>query len=209
MRGGTDTPARAERLWLARMRWRLRGASAGPLFGVLCVAEAVLLSRLPFTGERGLDLLGSLLLAAALNLALVAVVAPVAVTARRLRRGSRSRHLVPTHVARDRAASALMVGVGALLLVGGLVHHASVVAARDDRARGLLAARMWVHDQAPQYLAVLGTEDVHKQGDHFYRTCLPRPQRDRSMCLWVDTSQDVPVVRPDPDQVPNAMRFTR
>ena len=44
-----------ERLWLRRLRWRLRGALQGPAFVLATVVEAVLLNRLPVAGDQGLD----------------------------------------------------------------------------------------------------------------------------------------------------------
>ena len=204
---GSSSTRQEERIWLTRLRWRLRGASQAPLFVVLVVLEAVLLTRLPFAGEHGADAVGAVLLAAFLNLLVVAIVAPVAVVVRRHRRRRRAGHApVPVHVERDRMASVLMLGLAALLLVGGVVHRSSVDAARDDYARGLSAARTWIVDQRPALHPMLGTESVWKAGDHFYRTCVRQdPDRpNRNLCLLVDTANAVPTVRLDSDQQSNA-----
>ncbi len=205
MPAGPNSPPQ-ERLWLARLRWRLRGATQAPLFVVLVLAEAVLLNRLPVAGEHGADLVGGLLLAAFLNLVVVAIVAPVVVVVRRHRRRRADRSApVPTHVARDRMASAIMLGLAALLLVGGVVHRSSVRAGDEDYARGLAAARTWILDQRADLHPMIGTESVWKAGDHFYRTCVrSEAGRDRNLCLFVDTSESVPTVRLDRDQQSNA-----
>ena len=103
MPAGPNSPPQ-ERLWLARLRWRLRGATQAPLFVVLVLLEGVLLNRLPVTGEEGADLVGGILLAGFLNLAIVAIVAPVVVVVRRHRHRRAARSApVPVHVARDQA----------------------------------------------------------------------------------------------------------
>ena len=67
-----------ERLWPARVRWRLRGAWLWPAFALGTLADGVLLSALePYDGVPP-GLIGCVLLAGFANLFLVAVVAPLA-----------------------------------------------------------------------------------------------------------------------------------
>ena len=40
-----------ERLWLPRLKWRIRGAWQWPAFALLTVLDAVLLTQLPFYGD--------------------------------------------------------------------------------------------------------------------------------------------------------------
>src|SRR3954471_15917876 len=65
-----------ESVFLARLRWRVRGAWQWPAFAVLTVADAVLIARLPFRGD-GADALGAVLLAGFFNLFVVGVAAPL------------------------------------------------------------------------------------------------------------------------------------
>ncbi len=204
--GGGD-----ERLWLSRLRWRLRGALQGPVFVAATLVEAVLLNRLPIAGDEGLDPIGGLLAAAFLNLALVAVAAPLLARAQRRlarrgwgRRGRRDPH-EPIAVATDRVASFLMVALGTAVLVTGLLHRAEVQESRAEYEAHLAAVRAYLAHQAPpEYQAAIGLENVWKQGDDFYRTCVPGREDGRSLCLFVDTSGPAVSIRRDPDQQSNA-----
>src|SRR3954453_12970487 len=62
---------------LPRLRWRLRGAWQWPTFGLLTLAEAILLNRLPVWGNGPGGFFPGLLLAGCLNLIVVAVLAPL------------------------------------------------------------------------------------------------------------------------------------
>jgi hypothetical protein len=194
-----------ERLWLSRLRWRLRGALQGPVFVVATIVVAVLLNRLPVAGDQGLDLVGGLLAAAFLNLAVVAVAAPLlARLQRRLGYEGRASER-PIAVATDRVASVLMVAVAVGVLVVGLLHRSEVQESRAEYRAQLGAVRAYLAHQAPpEYRASIGLENVWKQSDDFYRTCVPGREPRRSLCLFVDTSQPVVTVRRDPDQQSNA-----
>src|SRR3954469_23455904 len=89
------TATMVESVWRSRLRWRMRGAWQWPLFGLLTVADAVLIARLPFAAE-GPDALGAILLAGVFNLLVVGVLAPLPALAVRRRRRD-----LPVVVARD------------------------------------------------------------------------------------------------------------
>jgi hypothetical protein len=191
-----------ERLWLARLRWRLRGAWTAPAFVALTVLDALVLHWLPWSGDGGVDVLGAVLLAGFLNLALVALVAPFLGVVLR-RRAAR----LPLEVLRDRCATGLMLALAAGVFVGGVLHRGGVADAGDAQARQLLAARAWVGHQ-PEGAAFrrgIGYESTWKQSDDFFRTCFPGPDPDRNLCLWVDTSGPVTSVQRDADQRPNSV----
>lgn len=189
-----------ESLWRARLRWRLRGAWQAPTFVVLTLVEAVLLNRLPISGDSGSHVVGAFLLCGFFNLTIVALLAPL--LARMLQ--GRTRADVPRSVAQDRAATALMCALALGLLSLGIAHRPSVSAANDDYAAQLGAVRQYVAHQAPpQYRAGIGAEEVWKQKDGFYRTCVPGPDPRRSLCLFVETD-GVPTVTLDPDQQSNS-----
>ena len=46
-----DAPVQVERLWIRRLRWRMRGAWQWPAFAVLTLVDALLITRLPFYEE--------------------------------------------------------------------------------------------------------------------------------------------------------------
>lgn len=180
-----------ERVWSSRLRWRLRGAWLGPLLIVFVVADGILLSRLPISGE-GPDLVGGLLLSAFFNLVAVAVLAPFAGMALRRRRPD-----LPAFVARDRAAAVLVLAIAAALLAGGLLHRGEVernrAAMRDALARG----QAWIGAQARAPAEIrrhVRLADVVAIVDgSVYRVCVRRPSDPRrAFCAVVDTDARYP-----------------
>src|SRR5918912_1521124 len=125
--GGRLPGVTVESVWWPRLRWRMRGAWQWPAFGVLTVADAVLIARLPFRGD-GADALGAVLLAGFFNLLVVGVAAPLCgLLVRRVRRD------LPFVVARDYAGTALLLMVTGGLLAGGLAHRSGVGEEQADR----------------------------------------------------------------------------
>jgi hypothetical protein len=191
-----------ERLWLRRLRWRLRGALQVPAFVLATLLEALLLNRLPVAGDEGLDPVGGLLAAAFLNLGIVAVAAPLLA---RVRRPRGRRAGMPLAVATDRMAAMLMGAVVLAVLGAGLVHRAEIQESRAEYRAQLDAVRAYLAHQAPpEYRASIGLENVWKQGDDFYRTCVPGRDARRSLCMFVDTSGPAVSITRDPDQQSNA-----
>jgi hypothetical protein len=189
-----------EALWQTRLRWRLRGAMLWPAFMAAVVVEAVLLDRLPVSGDDGPGLFAALLLAGFANLFVVAVAAPLA--GRWLRR---RRPGMPRVIATDRAGAVLVAAGGALVVALGLAHHPSVRAAHADLDAQAAAARRFFISQAPrEFQANVHHLDTIKQGDDFYRTCVAGSDPDRAFCVFVNTDQSPPGVTRDPDQRPNA-----
>ncbi len=192
---------RDESIWKARLRWRMRGNWQGPAFVGSTLAGAVLLNRLPVSGDDGLDLVGGILLCGFANLALVGGVSPLLSRVLQRRRPSP----VPLVVLQDRMGTSLMGALGVLFLVLGIAHHSSVTAAQDEFERQLIAVRAYVAHQpdAAPFRAGIGAESVWKQKDGFYRTCVPGPDPRRSLCLFVETEGQA-VVRRDPDMQSNS-----
>lgn len=188
------------RLWLTRLRWRLRGAWQAPAFVVVTLVEAVLLGVLPFAGE-GLGVVPAFLAAGFANLAIVAVVGPLGGLVLRRRRPG-----LPGFVARDRAATAALLAFLAFLIVAGVAHRPEVREAEDDFAAQSQAVRRYVATHAPpEYRRNIDAADTFKPGDDLFRTCVPGPDPDRAYCVIVLTDRDPPAVRPDRDQRPNAV----
>jgi hypothetical protein len=186
-------------MWLSRLRWRRRGAWMWPAFLVLTVLDGVLVHRQPIAGEGG-DLFSSLLLAAFFNLVAVAVVAPL--TGALVRR--RWRPDWPQVVAHDYAGTALLLAVTAGLLVAGLANRGAVDAEREEFAAQAAAVRAYVGHQAPlAYRRNLRRATTVRLGDDLYRTCVPGPDPQRQLCLFVNTDQRPPGVRRDPNREPN------
>jgi len=189
-----------EAMWQSRLRWRLRGAMLWPTFGAAVVIEAVLLDRLPISGDDGPGLFAAVLLAGFANLIIVAAAAPLA--GRWLRR---RRPGMPPVIATDRAGAVLVAAGGALVIALGLAHHSSVRAAHADLGAQAASARRFFISQAPrEFQANVDHLNTVKQGDHLYRTCVAGPDPRRAFCVFVNTDQSPPGVTRDPDQRPNA-----
>jgi hypothetical protein len=190
----------AETLWRSRLRWRLRGAKLWPTFVVVVVVEAVLLQVLPVAGDDGPGLFAAVLLAGFPNLAIVAVVAPLAGFWLRARRP-----VVPAVVATDRAGTALLLAGVVVVLALGIGHHTIVRQAHDDLAAQAASARRFVINQAPrEFQDNVDHLNTWKQAPDLYRTCVAGDDPDRAFCVFVNTDQSPPGVTRDPDERPNA-----
>ena len=111
---------------------------------------------------------------------------------------------MPLAVVQDRVATSAMAALALVLALVGVAHHSAVAASREAMAENLRAVRAYVVRQGPpEYRAGLGAENVWKQKEDFYRTCVPGPDPGRSLCLYVDTDGIATVTR-DPDQQSNA-----
>jgi len=188
-----------ESLWRSRLRWRLRGATMWPAFATLTVGEAVLLHLRPVAGE-GIGVIPAFLLSGFLNLAVVALVAPLGGWVLCRRRPS-----LPREVAVDRAGTGLLVAVAVALVVLGTVHHDVVVEADRDFEAQAEAVAAYVRAHAPAaYRANLDRADTWKQGPDLFRTCVPGPDPRKALCLIVRTTRQPPVLVVDPDQQPNS-----
>ena len=186
-------------VWLRRLRWRLRGAWTAPAFVLLTAVDALLLARLPFTGDRGAGAAAALLIAASLNLLMVAVAGPlIGVWLRR--RDPR----LPQFAARDRGSVIALGALCAVLVAGGVAHRPALRAENAALRAQAVAARDYFARQAPpQFRRNLGRMNTWKPGPDLYRTCLPGPDPDRNLCVIVRTDQSPPGVTRDRSQEPN------
>jgi hypothetical protein len=190
---------RVERLWLTRLRWRMRGAWLWPAFFVLTALDGVLITELPPYGWTPPGLAGGMLLAGFANLFLLAVVAPFAGRALRRRRAD-----LPRPIAYDYAGTALVAMLTAVLLVAGLAHHPAVAAEHEDEEALAAALRGYVEAHAPGWAPGLDDADALKLKQDTYRACVPGPDPRRWLCLIVDTDRrPVGVVR-DESMQPNS-----
>jgi hypothetical protein len=187
-----------ERLWLARLRWRMRGAWLWPAFVGLTAVDGVLITELPPYEGTPPGLPGGVLLAGFANLVLIAVVAPFA--GRLLRRW---RPDLPRAIAYDYAGTALVVALTVVLLVAGLAHRPAVAGERDDVAALSAAVRAYVAAHAPEWEAGLDGVDVREYAPDVYRACVPGTDRRRWLCLIVDTDRRPARVTRDESMQPN------
>jgi hypothetical protein len=191
-----DRPAMT--VWRSRLRWRLSGAWQWPVFAVLTIVDAVVLSRLPFAGGRA-NLLGCLLAAGLLNVIVVAVVPRTGGWLVRRRRP----HL-PREVAADQAGTVGLIVLSVALVAGGLIHRPALSANDDMLNVAVREARLFAAHAAPKRYLPIRTSDTVQHGPDVFRTCFPGPDPRRDFCVIVRTDEDVPIKRIDPDQRPNA-----
>ena len=194
-----DAPGQVERLWVRRLRWRMRGAWQWPAFGLLTVIDAVLLTRLPFYDDGPGPFVAGLLLAAFVNLLAVAVAGPL--IGLRLRR---RRPDLPKLIATDRASTGVLIAICLAFLVGGLIHRPTLQADRAELGTVVASTHDYVVAREPGYREGLAGIDAMRVDDDLYRSCVPGDDPRRWLCLFVSTDQRPPGVTEDPDRAPNA-----
>jgi hypothetical protein len=200
MGGYAGVMTQVERVWHRRLRWRLRGAWQWPAFIALTLVNGVLLTALPPYEGGPPGVFPGVLLAATLNLVAVAVVAPLIGRIVRRRRPD-----LPRAIASDYAGTWLLAGITASLVAGGIAHHGATV---DESHREQAVARA-MHDyvitRAPSYMAGLDHIDAIRLEPDRYRTCVPGPDPQHSLCLYVSTDKSPPGVIRDPSEEPNSV----
>ena len=127
----------------ARVRWRLRGAWRWRAFAALTIADAVIGHALPPVGETQSGP-AALLDGLVLNLiAVLLLTRPIGALVRRVRGD------LPTVVARDYAATWIVVAVSAAILAAGLAHRTSLLANQAAMHEATARAQAWIGDRAP------------------------------------------------------------
>ena len=192
-------PGQVERLWVSRLRWRMRGAWQWPTFALLTLVDAVLLTQLPFYGDGPGTLVAGLLVAGFANLLAVAVVGPLVGVRVRRRRPD-----LPKVIAGDYAGTAVLALICAAFLAGGLIHRPAVAAEEADVAAVAASTHDYVVAQEPGYRDGLAATDAMRIEEDLYRSCVPGTDPQRWLCLFVTTDQSPPGVTADPDRAPNA-----
>jgi hypothetical protein len=184
-----------DRVWTRRLRWRLRGARLWPTFALLTLLDGLLLHHHPIAGDST-RVFSGILLAGFFNLAAIVLIAPL--VSRRLRGGR------PREIADDRAGTIVIAAVTVVLALIGLGHAHAVDDANRAMAAQLAAAQRYFAAQAPpEYRRNRARISTWKQSDDLFRTCIPGPDRDHALCVFVTTDTQPPGVRLDPDHEPN------
>ena len=173
-----------EAAWLARVRWRHRGAWLWPMFAVLAVADGVIGNALPVSGRRQ-DIAGGVLVGLGLNLLVVVLLSrPLGALVRRRRRD------LPVAVARNYAGTFCLILVSAGFVVAGLANRSDIHS--DDAAfrDALVRAVAFIGDRAPaQFRRNVTHPDTYTiQPGSIYRTCVPNAAGTRTYCVVVRRS---------------------
>jgi hypothetical protein len=185
-----------ESVWRQRLRWRLRGAWQWPAFALLTVVDAAMAAWLPWTGE-GADAIGAFLFAGFVNLLAVAVLAPAVGLALRRRRRD-----LPFMIARDYAATGLLVLIGCALLVGGVVHRSALNERRAEEHAVFVAVHKYLLTDEPRFAGAISTLASRQLEPESYRACV-FPADEKPLCFFVNTDQSPAGIKRDPARSAN------
>jgi hypothetical protein len=169
--------------WLARLRWRRRGAWLWPTFVAATAADALIVHALPFLGSSQ-SLAGGIVAGLFFNLLLVVLLArPLGALLRRRRTD------MPSAVAGNYGGTAAVLVVPVALLVAGLVHHPAIEDQRRVLDDAIIRAIAYIGDRAPDAFRanVQHTDTYTIEPGSIYRTCVPNAARTRTYCVIVKT----------------------
>jgi hypothetical protein len=174
--------------WLARMRWRRRGAWLWPAFAALTVVDAVIGHLLPPAGETQ-TLYAAAVLGLVLNLVAVLLLSrPLGGLLRRARPD------LPRGVARNYAGTGVIALVTVALFGAGAAHRSSIVNERRSMDDAIVRAQAYIGDRAPaefrRNLQMTSTYAI--EPGQIYRVCVPSLDRQRTYCVVVKTKLPFP-----------------
>jgi hypothetical protein len=170
-----------EAAWIARARWRWRGAWLWPTFVVAAVLDGVIAVVRPFVGDRQ-SLAGGLLAGLVLNLLAVLFLSRgFGVLLRRVRGD------MPVGVARNYGGTLAVALVSAGLLALGLARHEGIVDNQQALRDAVVRAVAYIGDHAPQVFRANAqrTDTFTIQAGAVYRTCVSSADGRRSYCVIV------------------------
>lgn len=169
----------------SRLRWRRRGAWLWPVFIGATMADAIIASTLPPSGD-GETIGAAVVLGLALNLlGVVAISWPAAAILRHYRRD------LPVIVARDYAGTTVVALISLAILTIGLMHHSAVLHDRRSLQDAIVRAQAFIGDRAPvdfrRNLQWISTFAI--QPGSVYRACVPSLDGRRTYCVIVDITE--------------------
>jgi len=174
-----------EAAWIARARWRWRGAWLWPTFVVTALLDGVIATTRPFVGARQ-SFAGGVLAGLVLNLLAVLFCSRVFGLALR-----RWRTDMPVGVARNYGGTMAVALVSAGLLAAGVARHPGIVANQQALRDAVVRAVAYIGDHAPQAFRADAqrTDTFTIQDGAIYRTCVPSQDGRRSYCVIVRTHE--------------------
>jgi len=170
-----------EAAWIARARWRWRGAWLWPAFVATALLDGVIATTRPFVGDRQ-SIAGGILAGLILNLLAVLLLSRAfGLLLRRRRRD------LPSIVARNYGGTIAVVMVSVALAAAGLARHGEIVANRHALADAVTRAEAFIGDRAPAAFRAnaMHTDTFTIQAGSVYRTCAPSQDGRRSYCVIV------------------------
>ncbi|MEA2214207.1 MAG: hypothetical protein QOF83_4155 [Solirubrobacteraceae bacterium] len=169
--------------WLARMRWRRRGAWLWPTFVAATALDALIVHALPFLGDSQ-SLAGGTVAGLLFNLLVVLLLSrPLGAVLRRRRTD------MPATVARNYGGTVAVLVVPVLLMALGLAHHRAIEDQRRMLDDAIIRAIAYIGDRAPDAFRanVRHTDTYTIQPGSVYRTCVPNAAGTRTYCVIVNT----------------------
>jgi hypothetical protein len=170
--------------WLARLRWRSRGAWLWPTFIVVTILDAVIVHSLPLAGDSQ-TLFGGIVFALVFNvLAVLLLSRPLGALLRRRRTD------MPVGVARNYGGTLAVALVTAAMLGGGLLHHSTLIGDQRALRDAIVRAEAYIGDRAPSPFRQMATHpDTYTiQAGALYRTCVPNRAGTRTYCVIVKSN---------------------
>jgi hypothetical protein len=171
-----------EAAWIARARWRWRGAWLWPTFIVAALLDGAIATIRPFVGDRQ-SFAGGLLAGLVLNLLAVLFFSRgFGALARRWRTD------MPVNVARNYGGTVAVALVSAGLLAAGVARHEGIVDAQHALRDAVTRAVAYIGDHAPTTFRVNArrTDTFTIQAGAIYRTCVPSQDGRHSYCVIVE-----------------------
>lgn len=171
--------------WLARLRWRRRGAWLWPAFVALTIVDGLIAHTWPLIGDSQ-SFMGAVVIASFVNLLVILFFSrPNAALLRRYRPD------LPRVVARDYGGRAALLAVTAGVLAVGLIHHSTITSHRRAMQEAITRAQAFIGDRAPaefrRNLEFVSTFTI--EPGHLFRTCVPSDRRPRTYCVIVNTQR--------------------
>jgi hypothetical protein len=167
--------------WLARVRWRRRGAWLWPTFIALTLFDGIIGLVLPVSGDSQ-SLVAGILAGLLLNLlAVLAFSGPAGALLRRRRPD------LPRLVARDYAGTFAVVLVASAMTLIGASHRSTIDANQRALSDALARAAAWMGDRAPpEFRANLEHLNTYTiEPGRLYRTCVRSRYGPRTYCVIV------------------------
>jgi hypothetical protein len=167
--------------WIARARWRWRGAWMWPAFVVMAIADGVIGHALPINPPSQ-SVIAGIVVGLVLNLICIVVLsAPVGALLRRLRPD------LPVMIARNYAGTACVLLVTLGFVGIGLAKRSTIEHDSAAMRDAVVRAAGYIGDHAPaQFAARAGkTDTLVIQEGSIYRVCVWNAAHTRDYCVVV------------------------
>jgi hypothetical protein len=167
--------------WLARARWRWRGAWLWPAFVAGALLDGAIAAVRPFVGDSQ-SFVGGVLAGLILNLLAVLFFSGALGTLLRRGRGD-----LPMSVARNYGGTVAVATVSVAIAGIGLARHDGIADRQRALADAVVRAEAYIGDHAPATFRVNATrtDTFTIEAGSIYRTCVASQDGRRSYCVIV------------------------